>query len=226
MSFQVSDVPGQPLICCDRTLGPHCIGPGPLFDGFISSCRTVQETNPFELFSKHAGAPLIFVLEHPSWVLWLGLCVTWRVLGVGREAAAVRHWKWQSFMRPTLLVEVQAHVLLLLWLASCPQAVLILLGFSMLALTTLVEIRKAMNLVSRNENIMRQAGMTIRPNETQAQTADRVHAETMRLRKMNDKAKAKKDAVTFHIFPGFQQKKHDTDVEFARDFLDLRLKSQ
>ena len=110
------------------------------------------------------------MLENPGWVLWVGLCVTWRVLGVGKEAAAGRHWKWQSIMRPTLLVEAEAQLLLLLWLASCPQAVLILLGFTMSMLVTLVEIRKAMNLVSRNEAIMRQAGMKIRPNETQVRS--------------------------------------------------------
>ena len=51
-----------------------------------------------------------------------------------------------------------------------------------------------MNLMSRNEAIMRQAGMDIRPDETQAETAQRVHAETLRLRKMNEKARAKREA--------------------------------
>eukprot|EP01046_Picozoa_sp_COSAG06_P076133 COSAG06_NODE_24141_length_671_cov_1.349650_1_plen_154_part_00 len=59
-------------------------------------------------------------------------CITWRVLGVGKEAAAGRHWKWQSFLRPTLLVEAEFQILLVLWLASCPQAVITILGFLML----------------------------------------------------------------------------------------------
>ena len=37
-------------------------------------------------------------------------------------------------------------------------------------------------------------GLTIRRDESAAETADRVHAETLRLRKMNDKAKAKQAA--------------------------------
>jgi hypothetical protein len=62
-------------------------------------------------------------------------CITWRVLGVGKEAAAGRHWKWQSFLRPTLLVEAEFQILLLLWLASCPQAVITILGLLMLMIT-------------------------------------------------------------------------------------------
>ena len=65
-------------------------------------------------------------------------CVTWRVLGVAKEAAAGRHWKWQSFLRPTLLVEAEVQLLLLLWLASCPQAVITILGVFMLLFTVIV----------------------------------------------------------------------------------------
>jgi hypothetical protein len=54
---------------------------------------------------------------------------------VGKEAAAGRHWKWQSFLRPTLLVEAEFQILLLLWLASCPQAVITILGLLMLMIT-------------------------------------------------------------------------------------------
>ena len=65
-------------------------------------------------------------------------CITWRVLGVAKEAAAGRHWKWQSFLRPTLLVEVELQLLLLLWLAACPQPVITILGFFMLLITVMV----------------------------------------------------------------------------------------
>ena len=65
-------------------------------------------------------------------------CITWRVLGVAKEAAAGRHWKWQSFLRPTVLVEAELQLLLVLWLASCPQAVITILGFFMLLITVIV----------------------------------------------------------------------------------------
>jgi hypothetical protein len=68
-------------------------------------------------------------------------CITWRVLGVGKEAAAGRHWKWQSFLRPTLLVEAEFQILLLLWLASCPQAVITILGLLMLMITVRICMR-------------------------------------------------------------------------------------
>ena len=72
------------------------------------------------------------------WSLFTRGCVTWRVLGVGKEAASGRHWKWQSFLRPTLLVEAELQLLLLLWLASCPQVAITILGFFMLFITLMV----------------------------------------------------------------------------------------
>jgi hypothetical protein len=217
MAFEVSDLPGQPLLCCNRTLADHCVAFVPLVDRLFTSCTVVQEVDPFAAFRKNTVAPLIFLLQNPGWVLWVGLCITWRVLGVGADAAAGREWKWQSFLRPTLFVEAQlqarapsppahaarsavltraraAQTLLLLWLAACPQVVLQILGFFMLLFTALVETRKAMSLMRRNEAIMREAGMEIRPNESQAETAARVHAESLRLRKLNAKARAKKEA--------------------------------
>ena len=217
MAFEVSDLPGQPLLCCNRTLADHCVAFVPLVDRLFTSCTVVQEVDPFAAFRKNTAAPLIFLLQNPGWVLWVGLCITWRVLGVGADAAAGREWKWQSFLRPTLFVEAQlqaraplpscarralscsdprarCQTLLLLWLAACPQAVLQILGFFMLLFTVLVETRKAMSLMRRNEAIMREAGLEIRPNESQAETAARVHAESLRLRKLNAKARAKKEA--------------------------------
>ena len=107
MAFEVSDLPGQPLLCCNRTLADHCVAFVPLVDRLFTSCTVVQEVDPFAAFRKNTAAPLIFLLQNPGWVLWVGLCITWRVLGVGADAAAGREWKWQSFLRPTLFVEAQ-----------------------------------------------------------------------------------------------------------------------
>ena len=57
---------------------------------------------------------------------------------MAKEAAAGRHWKWQSLLRPSLLVEAQVQLLLLLWLASCPQAVIAILSIFMLLITVIV----------------------------------------------------------------------------------------
>jgi hypothetical protein len=71
MSFQVSDIPGQPLLCCNRTVDEHCIGVLPFLDSFLATCTVVQEVDPFEELNKNAAAPLIFVLQHPLWVFWI-----------------------------------------------------------------------------------------------------------------------------------------------------------
>jgi hypothetical protein len=55
MSFQVSDDRRQPLICCDRTLGPTCITLLPLLDRALPTCTVVQETDPFAAGSNICG---------------------------------------------------------------------------------------------------------------------------------------------------------------------------
>lgn len=77
MAFQVYDIPGQPLVCCNRTLAEHCIEVWPFLDSFVGTCTVVQEVNPFEEFNKNASAPVIFVLNNPAWVVWIG-CVAAR----------------------------------------------------------------------------------------------------------------------------------------------------
>jgi hypothetical protein len=72
MSFQVYDIPGQPLVCCNRTLAARCIEVLPFLDSFVGTCTLVQQIDPFEDFNKNAAAPLIFVLNNPAWVLWIG----------------------------------------------------------------------------------------------------------------------------------------------------------
>lgn len=72
MSFQVNDVLGQPLVCCNRSVTEHCIEMFPFLDSLVGTCTVVQEVDPFTEFNKHAAAPLIFVLNHPTWVLWIG----------------------------------------------------------------------------------------------------------------------------------------------------------
>eukprot|EP01043_Picozoa_sp_COSAG02_P021043 COSAG02_NODE_1056_length_14925_cov_84.064212_7_plen_105_part_00 len=74
MPFQVYDIPGQPLVCCNRTLAEHCVEFWPFLDSFFGTCMAVQEVNPFEEFNKNASAPLIFVLNNPAWIVWIG-CV-------------------------------------------------------------------------------------------------------------------------------------------------------
>ena len=72
MSFQVYDIPGHQLICCNRTLSEHCITVWPFLDSFVETCSVAQEVDPFEEFNKNTAAPLIFVLNNPGWVLWIG----------------------------------------------------------------------------------------------------------------------------------------------------------
>jgi hypothetical protein len=72
MSFQVYDIPGQPLVCCNRSLAEQCIEFWPFLDSFVGTCTVEQEANPFEEFNKNAAAPLIFVLNNPAWVVWIG----------------------------------------------------------------------------------------------------------------------------------------------------------
>jgi hypothetical protein len=72
MSFQVSDIPGQPVLCCNRTLAEQCISIVPLVDHIFGNCTIVQAVDPFATFNKHTAAPLIFLLDHPAWIGWLG----------------------------------------------------------------------------------------------------------------------------------------------------------
>ena len=51
MAFEVSDLPGQPLLCCNRTLADHCVAFVPLVDRLFTSCTVV-----------HASA-------HPAWAM-------------------------------------------------------------------------------------------------------------------------------------------------------------
>jgi len=50
-------------------------------------------------------------------------------------------------LRPSLLVEAQVQLLLLLWLASCPQAVIAILGIFMLLITVIVVCAQSSHLV-------------------------------------------------------------------------------
>ena len=115
MAFEVSDLPGQPLLCCNRTLADHCVAFVPLVDRLFTSCTVVQEVDPFAAFRQNTATPLIFLLQNPGWVLWVGLCITWRVLGVGAAAillsAALGSWASRRALTPLGEVRLAAESL-------------------------------------------------------------------------------------------------------------------